>query len=218
MRTVFFDLDGTLTDAKPGIVRSIQHALAELGRPVPDEEDLLWCIGPPLRSSFLKMLADEAEADRAVELYRERFGDVGLYENRVYPGIEMLLNELSATGWKVYVATSKAEVYARRIVEHFELTALIGDVFGAELSGERSDKGELLAHALSCTGAAASRSVMIGDRSHDMVGAVKNGLTGVGVLYGYGSREELVRAGARTVVERVDELRRALDALAWGQA
>ncbi len=213
MRTVFFDLDGTLTDPKPGIVRSIQHALGRLDRPVPAEADLLWCIGPPLRAAFAELLGGEAEVDLAVQYYRDRFGDVGLYENELYPGITRLLEDLQDAGWALHVATSKPRVYARRIIEHFGLHGYFGEVFGAELSGERSDKSELLAHALEESGATAPVSVMVGDRSHDMVGAVNNGLTGVGVLYGYGSREELVRAGARTIVARVDELRRVLDAL-----
>ena len=213
MRTVFFDLDGTLTDPKPGIVRSIQHALARLGRPVPDEDELLWCIGPPLRASFVRLLGGETDADLAVQHYRDRFSDVGLYENELYPGISALLNGLREAGWTLHVATSKPHVYARRIVEHFELGTYFGEVFGSELSGERADKTDLLAHALLESGATLADSVMIGDRSHDMIGAENNGLTGIGVLYGYGSREELVRAGARTIVARVDELRAVLDAL-----
>lgn len=213
MRTVFFDLDGTLTDPKPGIVRSIQYALERLGRPVPEEDALLWCIGPPLRSSFVQLLEGEEEADRAVALYRERFGDVGLFENALYPGIEALLTRLASSGRNLHVATSKPHLYATRIVEHFGLSACFGEVFGSELSGERTHKGELLAHALAESGAKASASVMIGDRSHDMIGAQKNGVAGVGVLYGYGSREELVRAGARTIVERIDELEGVLETL-----
>jgi len=148
-----------------------------------------------------------------VALYRERFGEVGLYENALYPGIEVLLSELTTSGWTAHVATSKPHVYATRIVEHFGLSPYFGEVFGSELSGERSGKGDLLAHALDRSGASKPFSVMIGDRSHDMVGAEENGLAGVGVLYGYGSRDELVRAGARTVVERVDELSDVLEAL-----
>lgn len=213
MRTVFFDLDGTLTDPKPGIVRSIQHALASLNRPVPEERELLWCIGPPLRASFVELLGGEADADLAVAFYRERFGDIGLYENQVYPGISSLLEELQAAGWTLQVATSKPHVYARQIIEHFGLSPFFTEVFGSELSGERTDKADLLAHALKQSGTTAAGSVMIGDRSHDMIGAASNGLAGIGVLYGYGSREELARAGARTIVKRVDELRAALDAL-----
>jgi phosphoglycolate phosphatase len=213
MRTVFFDLDGTLTDPKPGIVRSIQYALGRLGRPVPEEAALLWCIGPPLRSSFVELLEGEAQADRAVELYRERFGAVGLFENQVYPGIRSLLETLGSRGWALHVATSKPHVYARQIVEHFELMPYFGEVFGSELSGERADKSDLLAHALRETGASSSLSVMIGDRSHDMIGAARNGVGSIGVLYGYGSREELVRAGARTIVERVEDVSDVLGAL-----
>ncbi len=213
MRTVFFDLDGTLTDPRPGIVRCIQHALARLNRPVPDEEALLWCIGPPLRASFVRLLGGEEDADLAVALYRERFGAVGLYENEVYPGISALLERLTDAGWTLHVATSKPHVYAERIVEHFQLDSYFQEVFGSELSGERADKTDLLAHALHRSGATLAESVMIGDRSHDMVGAANNGLDGIGVLYGYGSREELVRAGARTIVKRVEELGKVLDAL-----
>ena len=148
-----------------------------------------------------------------MEFYRDRFGDVGLYENEVYPGIGKLLSALRGSGWNLYVATSKPHVYARRIVEHFELGGYFEEVFGSELSGERTDKSELLAHALQVSGASLADSLMIGDRSHDMVGAANNGLVGIGVLYGYGSREELVRAGARTIVAHVDELGAVLDAL-----
>jgi len=210
MRTVFFDLDGTLTDPKPGIVRSIQHALDRLNRPVPDEEALLWCIGPPLRASFVRLLGGEEDADLAVEFYRDRFADIGLYENEVYPGISQLLGTLFEAGWTLHVATSKPHVYARRIIEHFELNGYFGEVFGSELSGVRADKTDLLAHAMVESNATAAESVMIGDRSHDMVGAANNGLAGIGVLYGYGSREELVRAGARTIVARVEELAKVL--------
>jgi phosphoglycolate phosphatase len=115
MRTVFFDLDGTLTDPRSGIVRFIQHSLDRLNRPVPEEGDLLWCIGPPLRASFVRLLGGEADADLAVEFYRDRFGDIGLYENEVYPGISDLLDKLNEAGWTLHIATSKPHVYARRI-------------------------------------------------------------------------------------------------------
>ncbi len=206
MRTVFFDLDGTLTDPRPGIVRSIQFALEQLDRPVLEEEALLWCIGPPLRESFVALLGGEADADRGVALYRERFGEVGLFENRVYAGIEVQLQALVDTGHELHVATSKPHVYARRIIEHFGLSGYFGDTFGSELSGERTDKTELLRHALGASGADPALSVMVGDRSHDMVGAANNGMLAVGVLYGYGSREELVQAGARTLASDVEEL------------
>ncbi|MGE0626080.1 MAG: HAD family hydrolase [Pseudomonadales bacterium] len=210
LNLVLFDLDGTLTDSRQGIIASIQHALDSLGRPVPPEDSLLWCIGPPLKGSFQRLLGNDAEAERAVALYRERFGAVGLYENQVYEGIPELLANLHSRGMRLAVATSKAEIYATRIVEHFGIERYFESVFGAELTGERSDKTDLIAWALERTGTDRSEVVMIGDRSHDMVGARNNGVAGVGVLYGYGSRAELLDGGARAVVDSPRELGRLL--------
>jgi phosphoglycolate phosphatase len=195
MNAIFFDLDGTLTDPKPGITRSIQYALQKLDLPVPPQDELTWCIGPPLRASFVKMLG-EARADLAVSLYRERFGDVGLYENQVYPDIEHILAALKQSHGRLFVATSKAHVFADRIIDHFRLRDYFEHVFGAELDGTRADKGELLTYALENTGVDPRRAIMIGDRSHDIIGAKKNGMNSVGVLYGYGSERELIEAGA----------------------
>jgi len=208
--TVFFDLDGTLTDPRPGIVRSIQHALVVLDQPVPAEADLLWCIGPPLRASFITLLGGEDQADAAVASYRERFADVGLYENRVYAGIQEVLQHLREQDRELHVATSKPHVYAERIVEHFGLRDYFGRVFGSELSGERTDKTDLLSYAITEAGCRPGSTLMIGDRSHDIVGARNNGIDGIGVLYGYGSREELEAAGAVSIVARTSELRGVL--------
>ena len=199
MTAIFFDLDGTLTDPKLGITRSIQYALGKLDHPVPPADELTWCIGPPLHASFKTMLGDGDRAATAVSLYRERFGDVGLIENDIYAGVTDTLSALQTAGHQLFVATSKPVVYAERIVAHFGLGGYFERVFGAELDGTRSDKTELLRHALDATAVAASRAVMIGDRSHDMIGARNNAMTAVGVLYGYGSREELLAAGAHHV-------------------
>ncbi len=195
--TLFFDLDGTLTDPKPGITGSIQYALEKLGRQVPSQDELAWCIGPPLRASFVALLGGEEQADRAVELYRERFGDVGLFENSVYPDIESVLTALGQAHPRIFVATSKPHVFAKRIIDHFGLTRHFERVFGSELDGTRVHKDELLAYALQQTGAVPSSALMIGDRSHDVLGAKANGMAALGVTYGYGSPEELVAAGAR---------------------
>jgi phosphoglycolate phosphatase len=203
---VFFDLDGTLTDPMPGITRSIQYALGRLDREVPTANELVWCIGPPLLGSFEKMLDDRALAVEALRLYRERFAETGLYENRVYPGIEGILAELEASGRRLFVATSKPAVYAERIVEHFAIGRYFERVFGSELDGARTDKTELLTHALHESGTVAERATMVGDRSHDVVGARNNGMTAVGVLYGYGSEEELVTAGAHRISGTTGEL------------
>ena len=195
--TLFFDLDGTLTDPKPGITGSIQYALRKLDRPVPSQDELAWCIGPPLRASFVTLLGGEEHADRAVELYRERFSDVGLFENSVYPEIEGVLAKLGQSGFRMFVATSKPHVFARRIIDHFGLNSYFEHVFGSELDGTRVHKADLLAYALEQTGADPSRSLMIGDHSHDVLGAKANGIEAIGVTYGYGSREELIAAGAQ---------------------
>jgi phosphoglycolate phosphatase len=199
MDAIFFDLDGTLTDPKPGITRSIQYALQKLDLPVPSQDELTWCIGPPLRDSFVTLLGGDSRADLAVTLYRERFGDVGLYENAVYPDIEYILTALKRSHGRLFVATSKARVFAERIIEHFGLSSYFERVFGAELDGTRVHKTDLLAYALDKTGVEASRALMIGDRSHDIIGAKNNGMDALGVLYGYGSREELIEAGASHV-------------------
>jgi phosphoglycolate phosphatase len=199
MDAIYFDLDGTLTDPRPGITRSIQYAMQKLDLPVPSQDELTWCIGPPLRDSFVKLLGGDSRADLAVSLYRERFGDVGLYENAVYPDIEHILGALKASHGRLFVATSKARVFAERIIDHFGLGGYFEHVFGAELDGTRVHKSDLLAYALDKTGVDPSRALMIGDRSHDMIGARNNGMGALGVLYGYGSREELIEAGASHV-------------------
>jgi len=196
MDAIFFDLDGTLTDPKIGITRSIRHALVELDRAAPPEDELTWCIGPPLHGSFQTMLGRDDLADRAVSLYRERFADIGIFENSVYPGVTDILSALRASGRRLFVATSKPAVYAERIIDHFDLRGYFERVFGSELDGTRADKTELLDYALKSTGADPQRAAMIGDRRHDMIGARNNRMTAIGVLYGYGSEAELVDAGA----------------------
>jgi phosphoglycolate phosphatase len=200
MDAIYFDLDGTLTDPKPGITRSIQYALKQLEHhTIPTEDELTWCIGPPLRTSFVTLLGADHSADRAVALYRERFADVGLYENGVYDGIGEVLTALCASGHRLFVATSKPHVFAERIIDHFGLRGHFERVFGSELDGTRVDKSHLLEYALKQASVNPAKALMIGDRSHDMVGARNNGMKGIGVLYGYGSREELLGAGAHHV-------------------
>jgi phosphoglycolate phosphatase len=203
MDAIYFDLDGTLTDPKIGITRSIQYALDTLGHPaIPSKDELTWCIGPPLRASFTKLLGGEHWSDRAVSLYRERFADIGIFENSLYAGIADILTALARPGRRLFVATSKPGVFAERIVDHFGLRDHFERVFGSELDGTRSDKTQLLEYALSETSVDPARAIMIGDRSHDIVGARNNGMSAIGVLYGYGSREELREAGALHVCAR----------------
>lgn len=189
--TVLFDLDGTLTNPERGITACIRYALERLGAPVPPAEDLLWCIGPPLRGSLASLLGDEAASEDALRLYRERFASVGLFENEVYEGVPDALAKLAESGYRLFVATSKPEVYARRIVEHFGLAGHFEGVYGSELDGARSDKEELIRHILKQEGIGADDALMVGDREHDMVGAAGAGVRGLGVTYGYGSEQEL---------------------------
>ena len=202
---VFFDLDGTLTDPKIGITRCIQHALGELDCAVPETDALLWCIGPPLVESFTQLVGP-AHADAAVAAYRERFAEVGWRENTPYAGIATTLAQLRDQGVPLYVATSKPHVYAGKILEHFELQQYFRALYGAELDGTRSAKTDLLAHALVDTGQDASTAIMIGDRLHDMRGALANGMQTIGVSYGYGSIDELQSAGAQQIAHSPAEL------------
>ena len=199
MSAIYFDLDGTLTNPKPGITGSIQYALQKLDLPVPSQDELTWCIGPPLRGSFVTMRGGEKLADLAVSFYRERFADVGLYENSLYPDIKDVLTTLGHSRRRMFVATSKPGIFAERIIDHFGLTGCFERVFGSELDGTRVHKTDLLAYALETTGVNASQALMIGDRSHDMIGAKNNGMGAIGVLYGYGTKEELIGAGASHV-------------------
>lgn len=199
---LLFDLDGTLTDSRPGIIKSIQHALAENGLPVPAAEDLLWCIGPPILESFRKLVGPDSPElfEPTVLKYRERYGAVGLFENAVYPGIEAALIELNRLGHTLHVATSKAEIYAGPIIEHFELLPYFVSVNGSELDGTRANKAELIAHILERQEIALTDAIMIGDREHDMIGARKNGIPAIGVLWGYGTGGELIESGASACV------------------
>lgn len=206
MTTVFFDLDGTLTNPKPGITRSIQYALERLSLAVPSEDELTWCIGPPLHASLQKLTGSTELADRALLLYRERFSDIGLFENEAYAGIIDTLTTLATTTPRMFVATSKPAVYASRIVEHFGLKPYFERVFGSELDGTRVDKRDLLRYALDEAKVDPNSAIMIGDRSHDVVGARTNGMTAIGVLYGYGSEAELRDAGAHHICTAHPEL------------
>ena len=202
-RAVLFDLDGTLTDPKAGITECIRHALRALGRTPPDAEELLWCIGPPLAGNFARLLDtdDPALVSRAVALYRDRFGTVGLYENALYPDVVQMLAHVRAAGWATFVATSKPHVFAGRIVDHFGLAGLFDGVYGSELDGTRVDKGDLIAHALREQQLRATHTVMVGDREHDVIGARRCGLRVIGVSYGYGSEAELRAHGAEFIAE-----------------
>lgn len=211
--TVLFDLDGTLTDPKIGITGSIRYALEKMGVAHEPADDLTWCIGPPIQASF-ERLVGAARASEGVRLYRERYGAGGMFENELFPGIDATLSTLKAGGTRLFVATSKAHFFARPIVAHFGLDQHFLAVEGAELDGTRSDKAEVIAHVLATHGVDPARAIMIGDREHDIVGARKNGLRSIGVLYGYGDAAELQAAGADALCQQPTDLLATLARLA----
>ncbi len=208
---MLFDLDGTLTDSAPGIIRCIEHAFAAIGRPAPAPEALRDWIGPPLNESFRRQFdGDEGLAQRAIGRYRERYADQGWRENRLIDGIDALLGRIKAAGGRAFVVTSKPARYARQIVEHFELGKLVEAVRGARADGSGADKAELIAGLLAGTGLEPSQTAMIGDRRHDVAGALDNNVSAVGVTWGYGSEAELRAAGADAIVTEVSALERLL--------
>ena len=190
--TVLFDLDGTLTDPREGITRSVQYALAQLGIDEPDLQALEHFIGPPLLQCFMSSYGfDEARAWEAVNHYRVRFREVGLYENQPFTGLEELLQMLQRQGRTLFIATSKPTVFAQEIARHFGFAHYFKAIHGSELDGTRTNKVELIAHLLREEGLDAGDTLMIGDRKHDLIGAHSNGLQAVAVGYGFGSQEEL---------------------------
>ncbi len=206
---VLFDLDGTLTDSAPGIVRCVQYALEKMGRPVPEFRELTCFVGPPLLEQFMSYGGfTREEAEEAVRFYRERYSGRGIFENTVYPGIRELLELLDRRGIRLGVASSKPEFYVNQILEHFGLRQYLDPVAGSELDGRRTDKAEVIEEALSRAGYGQHRErvIMCGDRCYDAEGAGEHGLRFVGVSYGYGSREELLAAGAEQIAETVEEL------------
>ena len=209
-RNVLFDLDGTLTDPREGITRSVQHALAQLGIEAPELQALEHFIGPPLLQCFMQTYGfDQATAWLAVGHYRERFSEVGLYENRVFDGVDALLTALAAQGRTLYIATSKPTLFAGRIAEHFGFARHFRAIHGSELDGTRTDKAELIGHLLAQEGLTAWDTLMIGDRKHDLIGARRNGLDAAAVGYGFGSAEELQAEAPTYHFATLHELRHA---------
>lgn len=205
-KTLLLDLGGTLVDPAPGILGSARHALAELGRPVADDEDLSWIIGPPIRVTFARLLGEGADPEAAVALYRKRYAEWGLRQAAPYPGMMAALAARVADGTRLILCTSKAQVFARQVVDHFGFSPLLSAVHGAELDGARENKGELIAHVLQTEGLDPADCCMVGDREHDVIGAARHSIPTVGVLWGFGSRAELEEAGAALVIGRPQEL------------
>lgn len=207
---VLFDLDGTLTDPCSGITKSVQYALRKFG--IEEELDALKkFIGPPLADSFMEYYGfDAATADDAVKKYREYYSVDGIFDNKLYEGIPQMLEKLKDAGCDIILATSKPIVFADKILEHFCIKRFFDAAFGADLPGLRVKKSDIIADALAQHPIDISRAVMVGDREYDILGAHAHGIPAIGVLFGYGSREELTSCGADAIAADVRELEQLL--------
>ena len=202
---VLFDLDGTLTDSRLGVLRCFRHAFArfaesggpEIALPA-DDTDLTWIVGPPLRDSFAKLAGDAAK-DALIGFYRERYVTLGASENAIYPGVVAALDRLAQAGARLFVATSKNEADAKTILAHFKIAGRFESINGAQPDGGRSSKRDLISDTIAAHGLDREHVVMIGDREFDMAGAKEVGVAGVGALWGYGTRQELESAGAEAL-------------------
>lgn len=210
--TILFDLDGTLTDSGPGIANSVAYALKKWDIIENDINILKKFVGPPLDASFAKYYGFSKEkCVQAIQYYREYYLTKGIYENRVYDGMEELLKWLRDTGRRAIVATSKPEPSAIHVLEYFHIDSYFDIIAGATMDGSRVEKSDVIRYALDRAGIRdLSGVVMVGDRENDIQGAKANGLDSIGVLYGYGSREELEEAGAMQIAETVEDLRRCI--------
>jgi phosphoglycolate phosphatase len=193
LTNIFFDLDGTLTDSKEGIVKCMHYALDKLNCPCPAEFEDDRFIGPPLRVTFKKFFNtdDEILIEKAVSLYRERFSTIGLFENKVYPGIPEMLSSLHKKSFKLYVVTSKAKIYADRIIGHFQLSTWFNDVYGSDLGGRFDNKADLITFILNNRKLRVEETVMIGDKKEDIMAGKANRTRTIGVTYGYGTKGEI---------------------------
>lgn len=205
---ILFDLDGTLTDSAEGIINSVLYALNKKGIKENDREKLTSFVGPPLGDSFMRYYGMTGEeAKEMTGIYREYFREYGWKENHVYEGIPQVLDKLKKEGRHLIVATSKPEVFAKRILEYFSLAEYFEYIGGSSLDGRISRKDQVISYVLDQIGREhMDEMVMVGDREHDVIGAKKNDLPCVGVLYGYGDRKELETAGAAAICPTVMEL------------
>lgn len=204
-KTIFFDLDGTLTDSGEGIINCSALALRHYGLPVPSREEMRVFVGPPLHETFQKFGVPAEECDNAVEVFRSRYTTVGIYENTPYPGVRELLEQLKKQGHRLFVATSKPEMMANRVLEHFDMLGFFEMVCGATMDRSRIEKADVIAYLLQYTGNA-ENAVMVGDTAFDVTGAASHGIPTIGVAWGYGKVEDMVAAGACAIVKTPEEL------------
>ena len=208
-KVILLDLDGTITDPKVGITRSVQYALEKMNIAAPDVDQLEGFIGPPLQVSFAEYFDfDEHQTEKAIDFYRERFKEKGIFENELYPNIPDLLKFLREQHFSLVIATSKPTVFAEQILQHFKIDHYFDLVVGSNLDGTRTSKTEIIKYILDeYNQHNPGDFIMIGDRKHDTVGAHNNGIDSIGVLYGYGSLEELRNSKPAYIVESVEQLK-----------
>jgi phosphoglycolate phosphatase len=209
IKNILIDLDGTLTDPREGITTSARYGLNKMGHPIADSENIDWIIGPPLKASLAKILNVSPEDDLAEQAllgYRERFAVTGLFENELFDDVKDTLQHLHTQGYRLFLATAKPEIYAKRILEHFNLLHYFEYPYGSELSGERTNKGDLIAYILEKEQLNPQECLMVGDREHDIFGARKNGIETIAVEYGYGSAQELDQAKPKARIQKFSDL------------
>lgn len=212
-KAILFDLDGTLTESGEGIMKSVQYALEKMGKPEPEMDKLRVFIGPPILEQFMKYAnLDREEAAQAVACFRERYSSIGLFENRLYPGIEELLKALKENEFLLSVASSKQEKYVVQILEHFKINQYFDGTVGADTDGKRVKKADVIEEALRRLRMDGDRAhvIMVGDKEHDVIGARKTGISCVAVAYGYGTMEELKASVPEKIVRTVGELQEYL--------
>ena len=209
IKNILIDLDGTLTDPKVGITTSARYGLAKVWHSIAESENIDWIIGPPLKASLAKLLnvdVDDDLAEQALLGYRERFSVTGLFENHLFDDVTATLQELKKQGYKLFLATAKPEIYARQILQHFELLQYFDYPYGSELTGERTNKGDLIGYILQQEKLDPMECLMVGDREHDIFGARRFGIETIAVEYGYGSQQELDEAQPKARIKNFAEL------------
>ena len=209
-KAVLFDLDGTLTDSGEGIINCAIFAMEKLGVPVPPREKMGVFVGPPLWDTFRDFGVPSNRLDEAVDIFRSRYVPIGKFENIPYPGIREVLEALRNQGRKLFVATSKPEVTAREILDHFDLSRYFTEICGATIDKSRSAKEEVIAYLLSLDGCQ-ENSVMVGDTAFDVIGAAAHGIPTIGAAWGYGKTEDMVSAGAAAIAQSPEELLRIIE-------
>ena len=204
-KAIFFDLDGTLTDSGEGIMNCATLGLEHFGIPVPSREEMRVFVGPPLDQTFIKFGVPADKTDEAIAVFRSRYTTIGKFENFPYPGIGEALQQLKDQGHRLFVATSKPEVMAKEVLEHFELSHYFDQIAGATLDGSRSHKADVITYLLSLTGDV-GQTLMVGDTAFDVIGAAAHGIPTLGVSWGYGQVQDMLDAGAFAIAHTMEEM------------